>query len=947
MPTTTSSTLPEQLSYFLDVTRDATAWADTHAGSAGSANPVVLKQNLLEIAKSLNKYARALTIRPAVGLFGESQVGKSFLVSILGAMPGNTSVQVVDHHSGRSYDFLKQINPVGMQTESTGVITRFTVVPIRSTPATPFCVRLFTQAELVKIIANGYFLDFASEALRRYQFNAEEIYAVVARLKGRRSGTRRPEFTEEDIVDIKGYLEKIALKSISQFNGSSFWDDALTILPYINYNERWELLQFLWGKNDFFTRVFNSLSDGLSQTAFSKVLQVGEEALFPRESSIIDINRCNEIIDFTDGGSVNITCENGRAGRVRKGLLGALTAELEVNLPKELVNVPEMDFLREADVLDFPGCRSRQLNEDSKFDELKTIGKLEVFKRGKVAFLFEKYTDDFSVNTLITCIPPRTMEVKQLATYLYEWIRVNVGDSPQKRLALLNSHKQLPEFKEIPVTDLVPLMMAMTMFDKDLLGITHVDNDDPIRWKGRFYQNYYQFFGFEKPFENYLEEWLPTEERSFRNTFPIRNPYVDGDSPIFERNYPTQGLPEETGFSDKYKTILPLVRSSFQRSPDVQKLVRNTGDVFDSVATPGNYGARNLLRALNTVSRTKIKENLIYAHFKETRERFIALFNQFGWDSNADQAILKAKAHAAKAYGAVSIMQAKKNSFGTALHHFNLREDISFGVYFKMVNDSLVQTRDVKKVVLPETGEKIPLNEYARILGIPVTGQETPKNLFDGIRNFLGMADDQSLVEFLEQENVEWKLVEKKKSRDKADQFSGELLTKWASMIEELRSPEFCTGWGIKPEIVDLIIEQLNKSLLRVGLESFISASVREEIDTYHPVNNPNFDIVARISSSIVNRFVNSFGWYFVPNTERPLTAGNEIIFDEMNIRIPPRTALLTDTEDEGNQIFDNWRIGLMQSFERNLRGNFESAEKLMAIRRLKEILTPVVSVKP
>ena len=56
-----------------------------------------------------------------VGVFGPSQAGKSYLVSIL-AQPRRPAA--AGAFGDQSYDFLREINPP-RQRESTGLVTRF------------------------------------------------------------------------------------------------------------------------------------------------------------------------------------------------------------------------------------------------------------------------------------------------------------------------------------------------------------------------------------------------------------------------------------------------------------------------------------------------------------------------------------------------------------------------------------------------------------------------------------------------------------------------------------------------------------------------------------------------------------------------------------------------------------------------------------------------------
>lgn len=59
----------------------------------------------------------------------------------------------------------------------------------------------------------------------------------------------------------------------------------------MSWDKRYELLQFIWGKHDFFNDLFILLSRGLSTLNFANMAYVGFDALVPREVSIIDVSR--------------------------------------------------------------------------------------------------------------------------------------------------------------------------------------------------------------------------------------------------------------------------------------------------------------------------------------------------------------------------------------------------------------------------------------------------------------------------------------------------------------------------------------------------------------------------------------------------------------------------------------------------------------------------------
>jgi hypothetical protein len=77
--------------------------------------------------RKLNKIKRALSGNCSAAAYGESQVGKSYLMSSL--LSSATSPFVIENE-GKEYSFIDELNPSGgnnAKIESTGVITRFTI----------------------------------------------------------------------------------------------------------------------------------------------------------------------------------------------------------------------------------------------------------------------------------------------------------------------------------------------------------------------------------------------------------------------------------------------------------------------------------------------------------------------------------------------------------------------------------------------------------------------------------------------------------------------------------------------------------------------------------------------------------------------------------------------------------------------------------------------------
>ena len=104
----------------LDVIKESFAWAEKYGKDSF---PYEVFKNY---RRKLRRIGDALSENCSVAAYGESQVGKSYLMSSLLSSP---SAPFVIMNKGKEYRFVDEINPSGgnnAKIESTGVITRFT-----------------------------------------------------------------------------------------------------------------------------------------------------------------------------------------------------------------------------------------------------------------------------------------------------------------------------------------------------------------------------------------------------------------------------------------------------------------------------------------------------------------------------------------------------------------------------------------------------------------------------------------------------------------------------------------------------------------------------------------------------------------------------------------------------------------------------------------------------
>ena len=128
----------------------------------------------------------------------------------------------------------------------------------------------------------------------------------------------------------------------------------------------------------------------------------------------------------------------------------------------------------------------------------------EFFLRGKIDFLFHKFTIDLAIDALVFCIDPGPMNIKELPRSLEDWI-------------------ELSEFEGS--TDQPRLFFTLTKFDTHFPDAAGNSGSESDRFENALDS------GLVQPFAKNENSWLMNwKQIKFSNVFPLRNP-----------NYPLEG----------------------------------------------------------------------------------------------------------------------------------------------------------------------------------------------------------------------------------------------------------------------------------------------------------------------------------------------------------------------------------------------------------------------
>lgn len=528
-----------------------------------------LTDKLRRVRNLATRLGRAAGRSVSVGFFGLSQAGKSYLIS---AMAAGESGELETDLQGQRLNFIKHVNPPGHGKEATGLVTRFTRRPSEAPPGYPLELSLFSEVDLAKVLGNAFFNDFDREQVD-WDLSPAHLRRHLADLETRRTLQHTGGVSEDSVVELLEYFESRYPKTTEQLK-ADYWPSAIALAPYLRPQHRAALFSVLWGEIRELTETYLSLRQGLEtlghvETVFcpvSALVRTDATGQFSQADSIMNV----DILERLGRDSKDtIKVVPRRRGAILppvtlpRSLLAALTTELRF----VLADPPRTSVLEQVDLLDFPGYRGRlavadigEVRKQLKDEQVDPVTQLVL--RGKVAYLFERYTDDQEMNLLVLCAPShKQSDVKDLGPVLETWVHATQGGDPQTR------GRRRPG-----------LIWAITMFDYRLSPIPG-ETEDLMRkgWEGMMKLALLERFGGY----NWLHEWAPG--RPFDNLFLVRKPRMAAS--VIETD-----ADGERALLANQRERLGLLRRTFCEEPLVRKHLQDPEASWDAMLSFNDGG---------------------------------------------------------------------------------------------------------------------------------------------------------------------------------------------------------------------------------------------------------------------------------------------------------------------------------------------------------------------
>ncbi|WP_447927239.1 putative virulence factor [Vreelandella sp. EE27] len=645
---------------WIESVRQSAPSLDSEADNLGLA--LYRSRNL---AKSL---AHAATTPMTVGFFGLSQAGKSYLISALAA---GENGKLETCYGATRLDFIDHINPVGGGKEATGLVTRFSRTASSGPSEFPIELKLFSEVEVAKVLANAWFNDFDHEREDVYEIDESKVARLLALYEAKHDGKQTSGVTSEQVVELWDYLQASFPKSVSKLN-ARYWPQVLTLAPQLTSHQRAELFSILWGEQPELTNLYRQLAHTLDSLGHATrvyaplrclVEQSGEG--FSQRDSIMNVDileRLGTAQDFM----LEVCLSSGDTLAAPVSLPVAQLAALTAELAFPLIEATRDPRVEQVDLLDFPGYRGR-LSLRNIGEPGSQEGLSQLLLRGKVAYLFERYTDSQEMNGLVVCTSSdKQSDVTSVGPVLTRWIEKTQGETAAER------GQRDPG-----------LIWALTMFDKRIsASLQQTESQLREGWEGLIKMTMLERFGSYA----WMQEWSPGQ--SFNNTFLVRKPRLDVPFLLKQEGH-------EVAINEATSDALTSMRTTFGESPSVQQHVGQPTEAWQAMMKLDDGGMARVGDYVGRIAGLEYKLGRIENQLNETYRALIT-DRLAKWHFNdADGEVAQKRAVAGRFW---TELQRRMQSFGELQYHLELSDETVRDLYLSDSEDSPLSSSDDEAV---------------------------------------------------------------------------------------------------------------------------------------------------------------------------------------------------------------------------------------------------------
>ena len=844
--------------------------------------------------------------KPVIALFGKSQVGKSYLVDNILATETEKKLKIPNFTDGSEHYFLGELNPEGGK-ESTGVVSRFSIEKNDLQKQYPIEVKLITPKDLIIIMCDGYYSDIKDYVNPR-GISKDEIIDFLSEITSICGSTAQHYLSDDDLYEIQDYLGKYFKDKtqLMNFKDAGFWNilaDSIMKIPPKNWVKVFELL---WGRVERFNKLFISLINELEHLNFSKIVFVEFSALLQKYGSILDVTRIFEL-ESDSRPKVNVEIDNKQTKLITRSKLAALTYEVIIPIKEELSdkNKGGKEFLKKVDILDFPGARSREQDDESKIPTMSNNEFYNYFRRGKVAYLFNRYSELFEINSLLFCVDNEQLEVKELSFLLKNWIDFYIGADVAERTEKLN---EIINKNTSNINNIDPLFIIFTKANLMLeYKDTDVSGNYDYKWRTRFEDIFIKEFC---KGNNWYKEWKYKNDNKqsieeFKNMYMLRS--FKWDAGIYE-GYAEHN--KESNIKAIREDYMKGLSESFLNLNFCQKHFHNPEKSWKEFTDLNKDGSEYIIENITPIANNNYRTRLFVKKLKEYRDAIIDEIKTKHYHSDKlDEQINKAEKESKEVIDDMNYYfdryEDSRYEFGNFIEHFNISEANIRDFFRNIMRMDKEETEEDKK--------KLNYELFRGSIGIEIKSykddEEKDKLYKESMAlcmKYHKMTKDE-VVEYYTKKYPNFNFDDlffggKSNYKKYSDILAEKVKDFWFETKLNIENFKHFTDMGFNTTNLEKLLQNFKTTFETLNISQKIAFRIRDYVNDY--VRNEEMDdMVAHIAASTINEFVNNVGWTnYKPEQKKKIIDSNKA--NDLNLKIPNDEKVfksLTKTTVEGS----------------------------------------------
>ena len=836
---------------------------------------------LVEERRKLRMLAQAERENPAIAAYGKSQAGKSYLMSNILQKDGQPFMVTID---GKSYNFINEMNPITKNTEATGVVTRFSSFKRNSerfSERFPIMMKALSVADITLVLCDGYFNDLGDYTVPSgSEINelAENLYQTYNTMPEQKNAP----MTEDDVLDMKDYFRKYINNAQAFYSrDSNFFERLALVIRRVPVADYPNIFSHLWSKERHLSSLFERLLQTMRKLNFAQEIYLPVEAVLHHgvnENTIMSVQCLNGLADddsqprFTEAylrnGDSYTKIEN-----LHKSEMSAICAEVIFKIEKDfLESSSTYDFqmitdpltaqritqspvqkaiLKSTDLLDFPGARSRKKESVTTLEEGKIL--TTVLLRGKVAYLFNKYSESRVVNVLLFCQDYAQNDVTDLFSTLNKWVCTYVGQTPEERQRMLQI-----------CSGISPLFYVGTKFNVDMEEDQNAAANEREAVDGRWFARFQKVL-YGECFNADGVEWVKNWTRQgefFKNSYLLRDFKYSGEktSKLY-KGFADEGKEKELTLP---KPFYDTLRKSFCESNEVRMFFEDPAKSWDVATTINNDGALYIIENLSIVSEclSKARDAQFSQQLGATRNKVLDILNEYHVSEDADEILQE---NIRKANAIIREMDFTCNEdnyfFGHLLQALQVTETSCLQIIHQLINSG-------------ELGEKNNnFTDYEIILKRcrDFNGCTNFDECWKRLQMVYGLRDQEESEKYLAGRNVDYHLLFSKTFKKKLNScvIADRVYDHWQKKIKSVEfMNRILANQRFDGVVMSTLLDGITQTSSYLKLSDLMADAISEYVNVI-AVFTINESLVADILSSTINQFVIDLGYSLLEEKDR------------------------------------------------------------------------------